>query len=160
VLKFGLIRIGPEGPKMASRKKHDVETKQDVDARARRLLRARHAQSTPERPGREFKVRLSEDIARMIEARATAEDRPQNRVIANLLASIPHLEQTGKLAEQVAEMHTLLADYASRLVLSDLADEIVKVIDEVLGSARQSARESALDRLRVLRGEMRKQQTK
>jgi hypothetical protein len=57
-------------------------------------------------------------------------------------------------------MHTLLADYASRLVLSDLADEIVKVIDEVLGSARQSARESALDRLRVLRGEMRKQQTK
>ena len=43
--------------------------------------------------GREFKLRIPEDIARRIEAKSKKQQRPQNRIVVDELSAIPRLEQ-------------------------------------------------------------------
>ena len=103
--------------------------------------------------GREYKIRLPEDVAQRVEAKAKVEGRPQNRIIINELASVPHLEQTHKLATLVREMEVVVARYAAQITLHDLSDALLKAVDAVL-AARGGALPQAIERLRVARAGM------
>jgi hypothetical protein len=106
-------------------------------------------------PGRELKMRLPEDIAQRIEARAKAQGRPMNRVVINELASIPHLEQIGKLEELVSDLGIVFAKYSGRMRTQELTDALLQAVNDVLAS-EGAAREAAIDRLRAARGQMMK----
>src|SRR5262245_5510068 len=103
--------------------------------------------------GREYKIRLPEDVARRIEVKATHEGRPQNRVIVNELASIPHLEQTSKLAELVRDLEVVVARYAAQIDSHDVSDRLLSAVDAVL-KAEGGALQAAVEKLRVVRAEM------
>ncbi len=79
---------------------------------------------------REFKLRLPPDISERIERKAHAEGRPQNRVIINELASIPHLERQRELGDVVEDMKALLARQGARMILADLSDELLRSIKD------------------------------
>jgi predicted DNA-binding protein len=103
--------------------------------------------------GREYKIRLPEDVAQRIEARAKEQGRPQNRVIINELAAIPDLEQTAKLATLVKDMEIVLARYAAQISAHDLSSQLLNAVDAVL-NAEGSALTAAVERLRVVRAGM------
>ena len=103
--------------------------------------------------GREYKIRLPEDVAQRVEAKAKVEGRPQNRIIINELASVPDLEQTHKLAALVGDMEVVVARYAAQITLHDLSDALLKAVDAVL-AARGGALPQAIERLRVARAGM------
>ena len=104
------------------------------------------------KPGqeREHKIRLPEDIAQRIEAKAKHEQRPQNRIIINELAAFPDLEQTAKLAELVRDMEVVVARYAAQQTSHDLTDALLKAVDAVL-AAQGGAPPAAIEKLRVAR---------
>ena len=103
--------------------------------------------------GREYKIRLPEDVAQRIEAKAKEQVRPQNRVIINELAAIPDLEQTGKLATMVRDMEVVLARYAAQITSHDLSGQLLDAVDAVL-NAEGGALTAAVERLRVVRAGM------
>jgi len=100
--------------------------------------------------GREYKIRLPEDIAQRIEAKAKVEGRPQNRIIINELASIPELEQTRQLASLVGHMEVVIARYAAQQTVADLSKQLLSAVDAVL-SAQGGALTAAVEKLRVVR---------
>jgi hypothetical protein len=102
---------------------------------------------------REYKLRVAEDIATRIEAKAKAEGRPQNRVIANELAEYPGLKDVGELREYVGDLKTLLLKYSARLTWQELSDELLDAIDEVLRTTG-TQRDIALDKLFAVRSAM------
>jgi hypothetical protein len=108
----------------------------------------------PLRPGREYKIRIPEDVAKRIEAKARGEGRPQNRVIINELAQTPHLEQFRDLASLVGELKVVLARYGARISWHDLSDELLGAVDALL-AAEGGALHGAVDRLAAVRGAMR-----
>jgi hypothetical protein len=99
---------------------------------------------------REFKLRLPEDVADRIEAKAKAEGRPQNRIIINELAAYPDLEKIGELREHVANLEALLLKYSVRLTWQELSDELISTVDAVL-KTQGAAQQVAIDKLRALR---------
>jgi hypothetical protein len=103
--------------------------------------------------GREYKIRLPEDIAQRIEAKAKVEGRPQNRIIINELASIPELEQTRQLASLVGHMEVVIARYAAQQTAADLSKQLLSAVDAVL-NAQGGALTAAVERLRVERVSM------
>ena len=103
--------------------------------------------------GREYKLRIPEDIAKRIEAKAKKEQRPQNRVIVNELSSIPYLQAIGELRDQVEDMKIVLARYSKRVILGELSEEMLAVVDDVLQS-EGGKREAFIDKLRVVRNAM------
>jgi len=103
--------------------------------------------------GREYKIRLPEDVAQRVEAKAKVEGRPQNRIIINELASVPDLEQTHKLAALVGDMEVVVARYAAQITTHDLSDALLNAVDVVLG-AQGGALPQAIERLRVARAGM------
>jgi len=107
------------------------------------------------KPGRahEYKIRLPEDVARRIEAKAESEGRPQNRVIINELSSVPQLEQTSRLAELVRDVEVVIARYGARITSIDLSHELLTAVDAVL-AAEGSALTPAVEKLRVVRAGM------
>jgi hypothetical protein len=107
------------------------------------------------KPGdaRDYKIRLPEDIAQRIEAKAKAEGRPQNRVIINELARFPDVEPHSTLAERVRDLEVVLARYAARISWLDLTEQLLNAVDAVL-TAEGAAVSAAIDRLRVARAGM------
>jgi|SRR3974390_1666425 len=103
--------------------------------------------------GREYKLRIPEDIAKRIEAKAKKEQRPQNRVIVNELSSIPYLQAIGELRDQVEDMKIVLARYSKHVILGELSEEMLAAVDAAL-AVEGSAQQAALDRVRVLRNAM------
>jgi len=101
---------------------------------------------------REYKIRLSEDVAQRIEAKAKAEGRPQNRIIVNELESFP-VQGTRGLEELRGDFEVLLARYSARISWLDLSDELLNAVDAVL-KTEGGAREAAIDKLRVVRSAM------
>jgi hypothetical protein len=83
-------------------------------------------------PGREFKLRIPEDIAQRIEAKAKAELRPMNRIVINELADYPDLEKYRDFGMQLQEMKDVLARYGGRIVAADLSDDLLHAMSEVL----------------------------
>jgi hypothetical protein len=113
---------------------------------------ARRAKTASER-SREFKLRLPEDVARRIEAKAKAEGRPQNRIIINELAAFPNLQKQGDLAEHVRDLEVVLMKYSERITWQELADELLGAVDAVV-KAQGAAQQVAIDRLRAVRNTM------
>jgi hypothetical protein len=109
--------------------------------------RAKHATTPTE--GREFKLRLPEDIAQRIEAKAKAEGRPINRTIINELDEFPRLEAFRDLHE----LNNVLARYGARIAWLDLSEELLRAVEAVL-AAEGSAQQAAIDKLRVERNAM------
>jgi hypothetical protein len=109
----------------------------------------RKKQPTPGQ-GREYKIRLPEDVAQRIEAKAKVEGRPQNRIIINELASVPDLEQTAKLAVLVGHMEVIVARYAAQITSHDLSKRLLSAVDAVL-NAQGGALTAAVENLRVVR---------
>ena len=104
---------------------------------------------------REFKLRLPEDVADRIEAKAKAEGRPQNRIIINELAAFPNLEKLGVLGEHLRDLEGLLLKYSERITWQDLSDELLSTVDFVL-KTQGAAQQVTIDKLRVVRNAMRK----
>jgi len=113
--------------------------------------RRKHVTAPP--AGREFKLRIPQDVSERIEAKAKREGRPQNRVIINELALFPSLEETGDLADLIRAMEVIVARYGARITWHDLSDELLNAVDVVL-KAEGGALQAALDRLRVVRSGM------
>jgi hypothetical protein len=107
----------------------------------------------PAPQGREYKIRLPEDVAQRIEAKAKVEGRPQNRIIINELASVPDLEETRKLATLVGHMEVVIARYAAQITSHELSDRLLSAVDVVL-NAQGGALTAAIEKLRVVRAEM------
>ena len=107
------------------------------------------------KPGqvREYKIRLPEDIAQRIEAKAKDEQRPQNRIIINELAKFPDLEKTDKLAGIVRHMEVVIARYAAQQTAADLSKQLLSAVDAVL-NAQGGALTAAVEKLRVVRADM------
>lgn len=86
-------------------------------------------------------MRLPDDVAQRIEAKAKDEQRPANRVLINELAEYPTLKEGGgKLAETVRDLEIVLARYSARITTVDLTDDLLKTVDAVIdshGSARE-----------------------
>jgi len=112
----------------------------------------RKKQPTPGQ-GREYKIRLPEDVAQRIEAKAKVEGRPQNRIIINELASIPTLEETAKLAALVYHMEVIVARYAAQQTSHDLSKRLLSAVDAVL-NAQGGALTAAVENLRVVHADM------
>ena len=117
------------------------------------MARRRKSSTTTPNQGREYKIRLPEDIAQRIETKAKDEQRPQNRVIINELAAFPDLEKVRKLGEQVRGIEVIMARYGARIAWHDLSEELLTAVDAVL-EARGGEQQAALDRLRVVRAGM------
>jgi hypothetical protein len=113
----------------------------------------RKQQATAPSRGREFKIRLPDDIARRVESKAQREHWPQNRVIINELAAYPDLEKFRDLADLVEDMKNTLARYGARIRAHDLSGQLLKAVDVVL-NAQRGALQAAIDELRVVRNEM------
>jgi hypothetical protein len=109
--------------------------------------------------GREYKLRLPLDIANRIEAKAKAEQRPQNRIIVNELAEIPHLERFRDLAGLVGDMQVILARHGARIMWHDLSDQLLNGVDAVL-DAEGGALLTAVEKLRAARTSMLNEQRK
>ncbi|RXH25846.1 hypothetical protein XH99_22325 [Bradyrhizobium nanningense] len=106
--------------------------------------------------GREFKMILPEDISKWVEGEAKDQGRPQSRVIVNHLSRIHYLDQQAKLGELIRDMEIILARYGSRITLADLGEPLLRAVDDVLDAKTDGELRARLDRLRVLRAEMRK----
>jgi len=112
-------------------------------------------QATPAfKRGREFKLILSPDVSKRIEAKAKAEGRPQSRIILNELSAFPDLQKQSRLGELVDHMETTLARYSARIVATDLGDALLQAIDSVLEAKTDGELTSRIDRLRHLRAAM------
>ena len=118
----------------------------------------RRPQKTASARVREYKLRLPEDIANRIEAKAKDEARPQNRIIINELAAYPNLEKIGELRQHVADLEALLLKYSVRLTWQELSDELISTVDAVL-KTQGCAQQVVIDKLRAVRNAMQKQKT-
>jgi hypothetical protein len=104
-------------------------------------------------PGRDYKVRLPEDVADRIAKKAATEQRPQNRIIINELASVPYLEQRSTFEELIQDMKITLARHGAAIVWHDLSTELLAAVDALL-AAEGGEERAAKERLRVIRTAM------
>jgi len=98
---------------------------------------------------REYKLRLPEDIAERIEAKAKVERCAQNRVIINELALYPNLEKQAA----AVDLDGLFAKYGARITWLDLSEALLEAVDRILKTAG-TAQQAAIDKLRVERNAM------
>jgi hypothetical protein len=109
---------------------------------------------------REFKLRLPEDVSERIVAKAEQTGWPQNRVIINELAEYPALKEYREQGDQIGFVNDILARYGSRITWLDLSEDLLKAVDAVLKAEGGTALQAAIDKLRVQRNEMLKQEKK
>ncbi len=110
-------------------------------------------------PGREFKLRVPEDIAQRIEKKAKTELRPMNRIVINELAEFPSLEKYRDLAVTASHYETMLARYSARIMVADLSDDLLHAVHEVLKAdetGNTGELRAKLAKLRVVVGELEK----
>jgi hypothetical protein len=108
--------------------------------------------------GHPVHLRLPTDVFERIEAKTKAKGWPFNRVIINELAAFPDLERLATFGELISDMEIVLARYSSRMIVADLGEPLLRAIDEVLAAKTDGERQTPLDKLRVLRSEMRKRE--
>ena len=113
----------------------------------------------PPEPGdrRQVFVRLPEDVATRIDAKAKAMRLPFNRIVINELAEHPYLEMQRGLDETLHDMKITLAQYGARLTVTSLSEGMLQAIDEIIAAPTAADRDAPLDKLRVLRSAMIKQ---
>jgi hypothetical protein len=117
------------------------------------------------RPGREFKLRLPEDVSERIAKKAEAERVPQNRVIISELAAHEHLQQFANFSQMVRDLEVIIARYGARIMWHDMSEELLNAVDAVLAADGRTPKDAvdnprpgallgAVDRLRVVRNGM------
>jgi hypothetical protein len=114
-------------------------------------------------PGREFKLRIPEDIAKRIEAKAKREVRPMNRIVINELAEHSDLEKYRDLAETAGRYETLFARYEARIITADLNDDLLRTVHEILKAdetGNSGELRARLAKLRVIVSELAKLKAK
>ncbi|WP_456822661.1 hypothetical protein [Bradyrhizobium sp. USDA 4502] len=97
---------------------------------------------------------LPPDISERIEKQAKDEGKPQSRIIINDLARIPDLEHQRALAESVEDMRVLLARYSEEIIATQLTEPLLSAVDDILEVNSQAELRVKLDKLRVLRANM------
>jgi hypothetical protein len=103
----------------------------------------------------EFKLRLMEDTAAWVRKLAQESGKPQSRVIIDALADYERLMNIRTFSELLGDLEVVLARHGARIVWQDLSDEMLGAVDQVLNSSG-TAREAAIDQLRVIRNAMKK----
>jgi hypothetical protein len=81
---------------------------------------------------REYKLRLPEEIAARIAAKAAVTGKPQSRVILDELNMFGPMESLRGLNEAVDDLKVMIARYSARIVAVDLKDDVVRVLREAL----------------------------
>jgi hypothetical protein len=126
--------------------------------------RRKQQASEPRQQGREVKLRVPESMMEFIERRAKADRRPINATIVNMLAKVPHLEETGTLADLLYRYQTTLAKaevtfarYSADIVWQVLSRDLLNAVDGLLGAEGDTAVRSWIARVRVTRAEMQNQ---
>jgi hypothetical protein len=117
----------------------------------------RRKRATTTKEARDFKIRLPEDIRQRLDGEVEKTGWPLSRVIVNELADYPALKGYRDFANLIGEMGNVLARYGARIVMHDLSGELLAALDAAL-EAEGGAQQAALDKVRVLRNEMRTQE--
>jgi hypothetical protein len=99
-------------------------------------------------------LRLPTDVFQRIEAKTKEKGWPFNRVIINELAAFSDLAGQAKLGELISEMEIILAKYGERITFSDLTEQLLRAVDDVLEAKTDGELQARLDKLRVARHEM------
>jgi hypothetical protein len=99
-------------------------------------------------------LRLPPDVFQWVEAQAKKEERPFNRAVIDALAAIPALEKQRTQEDILEDMRNTLARYSARVVLADLGEPLLDAVDKVLDAPSDSELKRRLDKLRVLRSAM------
>jgi len=108
---------------------------------------------------REFKLRLPHPVAERIATKAKARGTPQSRVIIEELTAIPDLENRASFSAMIEEMRDVLSRFGARAAVADLSDNLLAAVDAVLKAKGTGTLQAAMDRLRVVRTEMRKHES-
>jgi hypothetical protein len=124
--------------------------------------RRKQQAAEPRQQGREVKLRVPEGLMKFIEERAKADGRPINATIVNMMAKVPHLEETGTLADLLYRYQTTLAKaevtfarYSADIVWQVLSRDLLNAVDGLLGAEKDTAAVlSWIARVRVARAEM------
>lgn len=95
-------------------------------------MASRKQRSAIPAPGREFKLRVPEDIAARIEKKAKAKLRPMNRILIDELAEFPDLEKYRDFGQHLEDMKIVLARYSARIIVADLTDELIRTLREIV----------------------------
>jgi hypothetical protein len=101
--------------------------------------------------GHPVHLRLPTDVFEWIEERAEKEGWSLNRTIINSLAEIPALKKVRAQEDILEDMRNVLARYGSRIELADLSERLLRAVDEVLAAHNDGELRPRLDKLRVLR---------
>jgi hypothetical protein len=104
-------------------------------------------------------LRLPTDVFERIEAKAQRVGRPFHRIIVEELSLFPHLDREARFGELIRDMETLLAQYGSRLTLTECNETLLHVVDEMLAARTRGQLQQQLDRLRVIRRTMQQRRT-
>ena len=104
-------------------------------------------------PGEDHPVhlRLPPDVMKRIDAKTAKTGWPINRVVINELSQFPDLEGQAKLGALIRDMEVILAHYGARVTLAELGEPLLRAVDDVLGAKTDGERQARLDKLRVLR---------
>ena len=95
-------------------------------------------------------VRLPNDVFMRLDARATAEGRSMNRVLADELAEFPSLEkQAPGLDELLRKMRVIVAQHRAFVRLVEFNEGLLRAVDTLLGARTDEQRWVATDRLRL-----------
>jgi hypothetical protein len=112
---------------------------------------------TASEQAREFKLRLPSDVSQRIVAKAEKNGWPQNRVIINELAEYPALKEYREQGDQISAVNDIVAKYGARITWLELSEQLLDALDVAL-DAQGTAQQAALDKVRVLRNQMRREQ--
>jgi hypothetical protein len=128
--------------------------------------RRKQQAAEPREQGREVKLRVPEYIMNLIEERAKADRRPINATIVNMLAKVSMWEQMEDLGELSRRYEAMLttaevsfARYSSEIEVQVLSRELLRTVDMLLLVESDEAVRAMIAQLRVVRAEMRKQQS-
>jgi hypothetical protein len=124
--------------------------------------RRKQKAAEPREQGREVKLRVPENIMKMVEQRAAGDRRPINATIVSMLALLPHLELIDDMDDLRKRYETMLstaevsfARYSSEITRQVLSRELLETVDKLLEMETDHAIRHILARLRAVRAEMR-----
>jgi hypothetical protein len=110
----------------------------------------------PAEAGRSHPVhlRFPTDVFERLTAKAKAFGIPINRVVINEAAQYPTLERVAHLGESVRHMDNLLARYGSRFIQTELSEQLLAAVDEIIAAQTSAERDAPIDKLRIFRSAM------
>ncbi|MET4481205.1 hypothetical protein [Bradyrhizobium sp. F1.13.3] len=81
---------------------------------------------------REYKLRLPPALSERIANDASAQGKPQSRIIIEDLEAIPYLRSVGIFDTLIKDMDYTLSRYSARVILSDITDDFLQTVREAV----------------------------